>query len=85
MQAQYKKHYKGDLEKNVKALIKVLGEFDKIANERKMIEEEKARTEKPSDKDQSEWKKSADELNEREKKANEQRDALLKFEVKLVA
>jgi hypothetical protein len=85
MQAQYKKHYKGDLEKNVKSLIKVLGEFDKIANERKMLDEEKARTEKPSDKDQAEWKKAADELKEREQKANEQRDTLLKFEPKPVA
>lgn len=85
MQSQYKKHYKGDLEKNVKTLIKVLGEFDKIANERKLIEEEKARADKPSDKDVAEWKKAADELNEREKKANEQRDALLKFESKIAA
>lgn len=85
MQSQYRKHYKGDLEKNVKTLIKVLGEFDKIANERKLIEAEKARADKPTDKDQADWKKAGDELNEREKKANEQRDGLMKFEPKFVA
>jgi hypothetical protein len=85
MQAQFKKHYKGDLEKNVKSLIKVLGEFDKIANERTILEEKKTRADKPTDADQADWKKTADEINEREKKANEQRDTLLKFEPKQAA
>lgn len=85
MNAQFKKHYKGDLEKNVKAMIKVLGEFDKIANERKLIEEKKARADKPSDADKKEWEKASKELDAREKAANADRDALLKFEPKSIA
>ena len=85
MTTQFKKHYSGDLAKNVKALIKVLGEFDKISNERSQLEEKKAREEKPSPADQNEWKKTAEELSEREKEANGERDKLLKFEPKPVA
>lgn len=85
MNAQFKKHYKGDLEKNVKAMLKVLGEFDKIANERKLIEEKKARADKPSDADKKEWDKESKELDAREKAANAERDALLKFEPKSIA
>jgi hypothetical protein len=85
MNAQFKKHYKGDLEKNVKAMLKVLGEFDKIANERKLLDEKKARADKPSDADKKEWDKAAKELDAREKAANAERDALLKFEPKSIA
>lgn len=85
MKTQFKKHYSGDLEKNVKALIKILGEFDKLANERSQLEEKKAREEKPSPADQNEWKKTAEELDAREKAANGDRDKLLKFEPKPVA
>jgi len=84
MKTQFKKHYAGDLEKNVKALIKVLSEFDKISNERSQLEEKKAREEKPSPADQNEWKKTAEELATREKEANGERDRLLKFEPKPV-
>jgi hypothetical protein len=82
MRASYKAHFKGDLEKMSKAMLKVLGEFDKIANERKMLEEKKARAEKPSDADKKEWEKEAKDLAAREKDANAERDALLKFEPK---
>ncbi|MFM8386829.1 MAG: hypothetical protein ACKOCB_08450 [Planctomycetia bacterium] len=82
MKASYKAHYKGDLEKMTKSMLKVLGEFDKIANERKILEEKKSRAEKPSDADKKEWDKEAKELAEREKDANAERDALLKLERK---
>lgn len=82
MQAQFKKSYTGDLEKNVKALLKVLTEFDKIANQRKVLDAEKERTDKPTAADQAKWKKDADELDEAEKKANAKRDELMKFEFK---
>lgn len=82
MTASYKAHYKGDLDKMQKAMLKVLGEFDKIANERKVLEEKKSREEKPSDADKKEWEKEAKELAQREREANAERDALLKFEPK---
>lgn len=83
MRASYKSHFKGDLEKMSKSMLKVLGEFDKIANERKILEEKKARADKPSDADKKEWDKDAKELSAREKAANAERDALLKFERKV--
>lgn len=82
MQAQFKRSYTGDLEKNVKALLKILTEFDKIANQRKVLDAEKERTDKPTAADQAKWKKDADELDAAEKKANAKRDELMKFEFK---
>lgn len=85
MQAQFKKAYTGDLEKNVKALLKVLNEFDKIANQRKVLDAEKERADKPTPAEQAKWKKEAEELDATEKKANAKRDELMKFEKKEAA
>lgn len=82
MQSSFKDAYKGDLEKNVKALLKVLGEFDKISGARSVQEEKEKRTDKPTAADKAEWAKTKEELDERQKKAEKERDALLKFEKK---
>lgn len=79
MQKQYKKAYDGDLEKNVKAMMKVLGEFDKVSGARKVQEEKEAREPKPTAADKAEWSKTKEELDERQKKAEKERDELLKF------
>ena len=85
MQSHYKKFYEGDLEKNVKATLKVLGEFDKIANERKVQEAKEQREEKPTAKDKADWTKVREELDTREKAASKERDGLMKFERKASA
>jgi hypothetical protein len=85
MQTAYGKFYEGSLEKNVKALLKVLNEFDKIANERKVQDAKEAREDKPSAADKAEWKKLHEELDAREKKASKERDTLMKFEKKASA
>ena len=82
MQKQFKDAYKGDLEKNVKALLKVLQEFDKVNAARSVQEEKEKRNDKPTPADKAEWAKTREELDERQKKAEKERDALLKFEKK---
>ena len=82
MTGEAKKAYKTDLDKTVHALIKIMGEFDKINNERKVLDAKATRDEKPSAKDIADLKKDRAELEEREKKANAERDTLLKFERK---
>jgi hypothetical protein len=82
MVAEANKFYKGDLDKNVRQMLKVLGEFDKINNERNLLEEKSKREDKPSASDIAKIKKEREDLNEREKKANAERDALLKLERK---
>lgn len=79
MQAQFKKCFEGNLETNVKAMLKVLTEFDKIANQRKVLEAAKEREDKPTPADEAKWKKEAEELDAAEKKANEKKAELLKF------
>lgn len=79
MQAQFKKCYEGNLETNVKAMLKVLGEFDKIANQRKVLDAEKERTEKPTAADEAKWKKESAELDAAEKAANAKKAELMKF------
>jgi hypothetical protein len=84
MQAQYKKAYEGNLETMAKAMIKVLLEFDKVGGARKVQEEKELRESKPTDADKAEWAKTKKELDERQEKAEKDRDALLKFEKKKV-
>jgi hypothetical protein len=72
--------YKGNFDKNVKAVIKLLGEFDKIANERKIIEEKEAKGPKPAE--AKKLAKELEELEEREKEALEKRKDLLNPELK---
>jgi hypothetical protein len=84
MQAQYKKAYEGNLETMAKSMLKVLIEFDKIGAARKVQEDKELRETKPSDGDKAEWAKTKKELDERQAKAEKERDALLKFEKKKV-
>jgi hypothetical protein len=60
----------------------VLNEWDKIARERTAVEERKAREEEPTPDDAMKTQKELADLDAREKKANEQRDLLMKFELK---
>lgn len=71
--------YKQKLEKNVKSVLKVLNEFDKINNERRVLDEKKARDGGEVDK---KMERDIAELDEREKKANEEKAELLNFELK---
>ena len=71
--------YKQKLEKNVKSVLKILNEFDKINNERRVLEEKKARAGGEVDK---KMERDIAELDEREKKANEEKAELLNFELK---
>jgi hypothetical protein len=79
MTAQFKKFYEGDLNKNVESMLKVLLEFDKIGGARRVQEEKEARESKPTDADRADWAKTKKELDERQAKAEKERDALLKF------
>jgi len=80
MKATAKKSYEGNFEKNVKDLIKLLGEFDKIANERDVLKQKEERG--VNDAEAKRIAKEREELDEREKKANEERDELLKPDLK---
>ena len=85
MQAAFHKAYEGDLEKNVKALLKVMLEFDKVAKARTVQEDKEKRADKPTAADKAEWAKTKEELDERDKKAEKERDSLLSFEKKKIA
>jgi hypothetical protein len=76
------KSYKTNFDRNVRALVKLLNEFDKIANERKLLEDKAGRNDKPSPADERKLAREREELDKREKEANEQRDSLLKFELR---
>lgn len=65
MKSQFKKHYKGDLEKISKDMIKVLSEFDKINNERKVLNSKINRASSPLEK--KEIEKELKDLENREK------------------
>jgi hypothetical protein len=71
--------YKQKLEKSVKSMLKVLNEFDKIANERKVMQEKQARNEGELDK---KMERDLAELDEREKAAKEEHEELLRFELR---
>lgn len=60
-------------------MLKILNEFDKINNERRVLEEKKARAGGEVDK---KMERDIAELDEREKKANEEKAELLAFELK---
>lgn len=77
------KEYKTKFDKNVKATLKLLLEFDKINNAKKVLTEKKQRL--GSDISKSESKKiekELAELEERQKEADAKRDELLTFELK---
>jgi hypothetical protein len=86
MKSFAKKYIQGNFDKDVRELRDILNEFDKIANERKLLDEKQKR--EGDDATPATLKKierERAELDEREKKANEKRDAILKFEVKTEA
>ena len=74
------KSYEGNFDKGVKGVIKLLGEFDKIANERDVIKQKEDKGVKPAE--AKKIAKLREELDEREKEANEKRDELLNPELK---
>lgn len=80
MKKTAKKSYDCNFDKSVKTLIKLLGEFDKIANERDVLQEKEARG--VSKGEAKKLAKEREELEEREKEANKQRDELLQPELK---
>jgi hypothetical protein len=79
MQVQYRKAYEGNLETIAKSMLKVLIEFDKVGAARKVQDEKELRESKPTDGDKADWAKTKKELDERQSKAEKERDALLKF------
>ena len=79
MQVHYRKAYEGNLETIAKAMFKVMIEFDKVSAGRKVQEEKELRESKPTDGDKAEWAKTKKEFDERQAKAEKERDALLKF------
>jgi hypothetical protein len=78
-----KKAYKTSFEKNVKATLKVLIEFDKINNGLKRLAEKEQRAGADiSDRDKDEIAKERTELEAAQKAAEAERDQLLGFELK---
>jgi len=84
MEKEFRATYKGELEKVSKGMLKVLQEFDKVGAALKVQEEKEQRADKPTAADKADWAKTRDELKERQKKAEKERDELLKFEKKAV-
>ncbi len=86
MTASANRAYKTKLDKNVKALLKLINEFNKINNARKNLDQKEKRLGDEISK--SETKKLAKEraeLAEAQKEADELREKLYKFEPKAVA
>lgn len=75
--------YKTEFEKNIKEVIKVLGEFDKLNNARRVLADKETRASEKGDKDALKGiKQDREELDATEKEMNKKRDSLLKFELK---
>lgn len=75
MKSVAKETYEGSFEKNVKDVIKLLGELDKIADERKAIEEKEKKDLKEAE--AKKLAKEKQELESREKEVLDQRKELL--------
>lgn len=75
MKYQFKKRYKGDLEKISKDMIKVLAELDKTNNERKVLNDKMNRASSASEKKETE--KELSDLANREKGIIAERDKLI--------
>lgn len=74
------KAYKGNFDKNVKRVIKLLGELDKIDNERRILAKKEEKDLKPAQ--VKKIAKEREELDEREKEALEKRSELLNPKLK---
>ncbi len=80
-----RKAYKNNFKKSIKETIKVLGEFDKINNERKVLADKETRLSEKGDKSGlKKLAKDQEELEVRAKEANELKAELLKFELKVL-
>lgn len=81
-----KKHaraaYETKFDKSVKEMLDVLGDFDKITNQLKLLEAKQAREDDPSERDKKEFEEERTELQEQMKEAEKRRDELQKFEPK---
>ncbi len=85
MKASANRAYKTKLDKNVKSMLKLLNEFNKINNAKKNLDQKEQRLGDEITK--AETKKIAkerEELAEEQKKADELRETLYKFELKAV-
>lgn len=79
MEKSANKAYKQKLGKTVDGMLKILNEYDKIANEKKVLEAKKARNDGETDK---KMEKDFAELEEREAEAKEEHKKLTKFELR---
>ncbi len=79
MQKCAKKSYKGNLDRNVGALRKVLNEFDKIAKERQILSDKEQRG--VNDSEAKKIAKEKEDLDARQKKAEGEQKDLFQMEV----
>ncbi len=83
MKASANRAYKTKLDKNVKGLLKLINEFNKINNAKKVLEEKEQRLGSEISKaDAKKIAKEREELNEAQKEADALRDKLYHFELK---
>lgn len=83
MKAVAGRHYKQDLDSVVKDLLSVLGEFDKIAKARAVVDEkEKRLADRMTPADQKDLEAKRAELDAKQKKAEAERDKLLELKAK---
>lgn len=80
MKKTARKSYEGNFDKSVKSVIKLLGEFDKIANERDVLKNKEERGVNAAQ--AKKIAKEREELDEREKEAVAQKEELLKPELR---
>jgi hypothetical protein len=83
MKKAAKASYSTDFDKNVRALLKLLNEFDKINNERKVLDAKIERETKPTPADERKFAEAKKELDERQSKAEDERKELLSFEIRV--
>ena len=83
MKKAAKKSYDCNFDKNVKSLRKILNEFDKIENERDVLTQKEGRG--VNDAEAKKIAKEREELDERQEKADEEKQKLLEVELREVA
>jgi hypothetical protein len=82
MKKTAKSSYEQDFDKNVRALLKLLNEFDKINNERKVLEAKAEREDKPTPAEERKLADARKELDERQAKADAEKKELLAFQLR---
>jgi hypothetical protein len=83
MKSEAKKHFKDNFDKDVREMRDIMNEWDKIADERSVLEEKEKREDKPTPADLKDIEKKKAELDKRQKAADERKEDLMKFELKL--